>query len=87
MARALLNRSKIVLMDEATSNVDYATDEQITATIRQEFDQATLLVSKSCSTHSQSIAFNADTHPVLQSHIVYELSSPSTKSLSSIKVV
>jgi ABC-type multidrug transport system fused ATPase/permease subunit len=44
MARALVQRAKIIVMDEATSSVDFETDEQIQHTIKQEFKDATLLV-------------------------------------------
>ena len=43
MARALLSRSKIVILDEATSSLDRETDEEIRSTLLQEFEGKTVI--------------------------------------------
>ncbi|WVF71138.1 hypothetical protein IAT40_005935 [Kwoniella sp. CBS 6097] len=44
LARALLKHSKILVMDEATSSVDFEMDAKITATIKECFADTTMLV-------------------------------------------
>ena len=43
ICRAVLRKNKVVILDEATANIDVITEQKILALINQEFENATVI--------------------------------------------
>ncbi len=80
MARALVRKSKLVLLDEATSSVDYITDSLVQKTIEQEFgklgDGGERTTTVLTIAHRLSTVLNSDKILVMDAGVVREFGSP-----------
>merc|ERR1712157_295530 len=72
MARALIRKSKILMLDEATSNVDSETDQLLQNTIRSAFSKCTVLTIA----HRLHTIIDADKVLVLQGGELGEYDTP-----------
>ncbi|ORY83758.1 P-loop containing nucleoside triphosphate hydrolase protein [Protomyces lactucae-debilis] len=73
MARALIRKSKILVMDEATASVDVETDALIQQTLREAFSESTLLTIA----HRLASIIDYDRILVLDHGQVAEMGTPS----------
>ncbi|CAF4098406.1 unnamed protein product [Adineta steineri] len=74
LARAILKQSKILVIDEATANVDNATDELIQQAIRDKFKECTVLTIA----HRLRTIIDSDRILVLGNGEVLEFDTPSS---------
>ncbi|KAI9535317.1 Canalicular multispecific organic anion transporter 1 [Dissostichus eleginoides] len=73
LARALLRKSRILILDEATAAVDLETDDLIQTTIRQEFSHCTVLTIA----HRLQSIMDSSRVMVLDAGKIVEFDSPS----------
>ncbi|CAL7934381.1 unnamed protein product [Xylocopa violacea] len=74
LARALLRKTKVLILDEATASVDLETDDLIQTTIRQEFKDCTVLTIA----HRLNTILDSDRVLVLDNGRIVEYDSPET---------
>ncbi|CRG89601.1 Multidrug resistance-associated protein 1 [Talaromyces islandicus] len=74
LARALLRSSRIVVLDEVTSNIDQETDELMQQTIRNEFDSHTVI----SIAHRLDTIRNYDMVVVMEDGSCVEFDSPTS---------
>lgn len=72
MGRALLSRSRIVVMDEATAAIDHATEQRLQEMITREFQDATVLTIA----HRLATVLESDRILVLNEGEVVEFDTP-----------
>ncbi|KAJ2556247.1 Transporter of the ATP-binding cassette (ABC) [Coemansia sp. RSA 1933] len=72
LARALVKRTRVIILDEATASVDFDTDAKIQTTIRTEFTESTLL----CIAHRLRTIVDYDKVLVLDHGEVVEYDTP-----------
>lgn len=72
LARALVRQSRILILDEATSSVDYETDSKIQHTIATEFSQCTIL----CIAHRLKTILTYDKIVVMDAGQIKEFGKP-----------
>lgn len=74
LTRAVIKKSKILVLDEATSSVDYETDAKIQAKIASEFKNSTVITIA----HRLNTILGYDKIMVLEKGEIYEFDDPLT---------
>ncbi len=73
LGRALLKQCRILLLDEATSSVDFETDREIQRTLREAFQQSTVLTIA----HRVNTIMDSDKILVMKDGVASEFGPPS----------
>ncbi|KAI0725238.1 hypothetical protein C8Q72DRAFT_853404 [Fomitopsis betulina] len=74
LARAIVRQSKLLILDEATSAIDYATDSVIQESLRQELDKGVTLLTVA---HRLQTIMDSDKIMVLDAGRIAEFGKPS----------
>ncbi|XP_057686609.1 multidrug resistance-associated protein 4 [Corythoichthys intestinalis] len=82
LARAILRKNRILIIDEATANVDPRTDELIQTTIREKFQECTVLTIA----HRLNTIIDSDRILVLDAGRIHEYDEPYTLLLDSSSI-
>ena len=72
ICRAILRKSPLVILDEATSNIDVLTEQKIQSLIQSEFSESTVLTIA----HRLNTIMNSDKISVLSFGKVKEFGTP-----------
>ena len=72
LARALLRRSRVLVLDEATAAVDVETDDLIQETIRKEFNDCTIVTIA----HRLNTILDYDMILVMENGVIREYDTP-----------
>lgn len=72
LARALLRKTKVLILDEATAAIDFETDELIQNTIRTQFNDCTILTIA----HRLNTIMDSDRIIVLDQGLIAEFDTP-----------
>ena len=72
IARAILKKAKIVVLDEATASIDYKTDQLIQSIIRDKFQNSTVLTIA----HRMNTILDYDKVIVMEKGTIVEFDSP-----------
>ncbi|XP_051165172.1 ATP-binding cassette subfamily C member 4-like [Leptopilina boulardi] len=72
LARAIVRKKKILILDEATANVDFQTDELIQKTVRRRFKDCTVFIIA----HRLNTVMDCDKFIVMDSGLMVEFGHP-----------